>query len=142
MGIPVLAFCIMPWFAADVTATGTEMEYLKYVLVVVYITAIVFFGALYQAFKLLTYIDKNKAFSELSVKALQNIKRCALTIGGLYVVCMPFLFPMAQADDAPGLVGIPLVITFASIAVAVVAAVLQKLLKHAIDIKSENDLTV
>jgi capsular polysaccharide biosynthesis protein len=35
-----------------------------------------------------------------------------------------------------------MVIIFASLVIAVFAAVLQKLIKNAIDIKSENDLTV
>jgi Protein of unknown function (DUF2975) len=101
-----------------------------------------FFGALVQAFKLLSYIDKNQAFSELSVKALKNIKICALTISGLYVVILPFVFLVAELDDAPGLVIIGMVPVFASMVIAVFAAVLQRLLKEAIDIKSENDLTV
>lgn len=50
--------------------------------------------------------------------------------------------PVADADDAPGVVLIGMAITFAPIAIVVFAAVLQKLLKNAIDIKSENDLTV
>ncbi len=107
-----------------------------------YATAIPFFFALYQAFKLLSYIDKNKAFSELSVKALKNIKYCAITISILYAVGMPFFYLIAEEDDAPGLIVIGLVIIFASMVIAVFAAVLQKLLKEAIDIKSENDLTV
>ena len=56
-----------------------------------YVSVIPFFVALYQAFKLLSYIDKNQAFSELSVKALKNIKYCAITISILYVVIMPFV---------------------------------------------------
>ena len=101
-----------------------------------------FYFALYQAFKLLSYIDKNKAFSELSVKALKNIKYCAITISILYVVVMPFVYLVAETDDAPGLIVIGMVIIFASMVIAVFAAVLQRLLKEAIDIKSENDLTV
>jgi len=135
IGIPVLALCIfwLPGFA----------NYLPYpVLIGVYATAITFFFALYQALKLLSYIDKNKAFSELSVKALKYIKYCAITISILYAVLIPFLFPIADADDAPGLVGFPIIIVFASIVIAVFAAVLQRLLQDAIDIKSENDLTV
>jgi hypothetical protein len=97
---------------------------------------------LVQAFKLLSYIDKNQAFSELSVKALKNIKICALTVSGLYLVILPFVFLVADLDDAPGLVIIGMVPVFASLVIAVFAAVLQRLLKEAIDIKSENDLTV
>jgi len=119
------------------------VNYLHFaILIGVYASAITFFFALYQAFKLLNYIDKNKAFSELSVTALKNIKYCAITICVIYSGIIPFIFPVADADDAPGLVAIPLIIVFASIVVAVFAAVLQKLLKEAIEIKSENDLTV
>jgi MFS superfamily sulfate permease-like transporter len=135
IGIPVLALCIfwVPGFA----------NYLPYpILIGVYASAIAFFCALYQALKLLSYIDKNEAFSELSVNALKNIKYCAITISIIYAVIAPFVFPIADADDAPGLVAFPLLIVFASAAIAVFAAVLQKLLKEAIDIKSENDLTV
>jgi hypothetical protein len=107
-----------------------------------YISAVPFYFALYQAFKLLCYIDKNKAFSQISVKALKNIKYCAITISALYLVIMPFVYLVAEKDDAPGLIIIGMVPIFASMVIAVFAAVLQKLLKEAIDIKSENDLTV
>lgn len=126
----------------DETAENNqELAYLS-VLIGLYVTAIPFFVALYQALRFLSYIDKNKAFSELSVRALKNIKYCAITISILYVVGMPLLFILAQEDDAPGLAALGLVITFASIVIAIFAAVLQKLLTNAIDIKSENDLTV
>jgi hypothetical protein len=135
IGIPVLGLCIfgLPSFA----------NYLHYpVLIGMYAAAVPFFFALYQTLKLLSYIDKNKAFSELSVKALKNIKYCAITISILYAGLIPLLIPIADAGDAPGVVGFPIIIIFASIVIAVFAAVLQKLLKNAIDIKSENDLTV
>ena len=107
-----------------------------------YASAIPFYFALYQAFKLLSYIDKNKAFSELSVKALKNIKYCAITISILYVVGLPLFYLIAEKDDAPGVIVVGLVIIFASMVIAVFAAVLQRLLQEAIDIKSENDLIV
>ena len=144
LGIPVLALCI---FAVPVLADFPKwlpkFAYLQFpFLIGVYAAAIAFFFALYQTFKLLSYIDKNNAFSDLSVKALKNIKQCAITISCLYVLEMPILVLMADADDAPGLAALGLVIIFASIVIAVFAAVLQKLLINAIDIKSENDLTV
>lgn len=55
---------------------------------------------------------------------------------------MPLIYEMAQEADAPGLIVLGLVMTCAPIVIAVFAAVLQKLLKNAIEIKSENDLTV
>jgi hypothetical protein len=135
IGIPVLALCIF-WLPS-------VADYLHYpILIGVYATAITFFGSLYQASKLLSYIDKNKAFSELSVKALKYIKCCSITISIIYAVLIPFVFPIADADDAPGLMGFPIVFIFAASLVGVFATVLQRLLQDVIDIKSENDLTV
>lgn len=143
MAIPVLATCIfwLPWIANEVDGYFPKQYYLP-VLIIMYISAIPFFAALYQAFRLLSYIDKNQAFSELSVGALKNIKYCAITICILYVASEPFLYLMAEQDDAPGMIVVGMVIIFGSMVIAVFAAVLQKLLKNAIDIKSENDLTV
>ncbi|OOM72685.1 hypothetical protein CLPUN_46600 [Clostridium puniceum] len=145
IGIPVLALCIfgVPEIANFAAELYPDITYIKYfVLIDLYATAIPFYFALYQAFKLLSYIDKNKAFSELSVRALKNIKYCASTYSIIYVVGMPLFYLMAEMDDAPGIILIGLVLIFVSIVVAVFAAVLQKLLKEAIDIKSENDLIV
>lgn len=145
IGIPVLALCIffVPGIANYTTELYPDHAYLKYLVFIdLYATAIPFYLALYQAFKLLGYIDGNNAFSELSVRVLKNIKYCAITISSLYVVGMPLFYLIAEKDDAPGLIVIGMVIIFASVVIAVFAAVLQKLLKEAIDIKSENDLTV
>jgi hypothetical protein len=144
MGIPVLGICIfvLP-VLGDFEEWIPKFAYLQYpFLIGMYITAIAFFYALYQTLKLLSYIDKNNAFTDLSVKALKNIKTCAITISCLYVLEMPIFVLMGDADDSPGLVAVGLLIMFASIVIAVFAAVLQKLLINAIDIKSENDLTV
>ncbi|MTV50985.1 DUF2975 domain-containing protein [Heliobacillus mobilis] len=145
MGFPALAMCIflVPKIANLAAKLFPDWAYMKYLVTLdLYATSIPFYFALYQAFNLLSYIDKNEAFSDLSVKALKNIKNCAIAISSLYVVGMPLFYLMAEVDDAPGIILIGLVMIFASLVVAVFAAVLQKLLKNAIDIKSENDLTV
>jgi len=135
IGLPVLALCIF--------GLPSLADYLHYpVLTGMYAAAVPYFFALYQTLKLLSYIDLNKAFSGLSVGALKNIKYCAIAISILYAGLTPLLIPIADQDDAPGVVALGLVITFAAMVIAVFAAVLQKLLKNAIDIKSENDLTV
>ncbi|HLR61407.1 MAG TPA: DUF2975 domain-containing protein [Lentibacillus sp.] len=145
MGLPVLALCIflLPGLSEYVAEITPEFSYMKYLFLIgMYATAIVFFFALYQTLKLLNYIDKSKAFSQVSVEALKNIKYSAITISILYIAELPIIYLIADADDAPGVMLIGLIITFASMVIAVFAAVLQKLLKNAIDIKSENDLTV
>jgi hypothetical protein len=143
VGIPVLAVCIfgLYWLASH-PANPSYAPILYPIVAGIYASAIPFFIALYQALRLLSYIDKSKAFSELSVKALKNIKYCANTISIIYVIVMPFVYLVAEKDDAPGLIVIGMVPIFVSMIIAVFAAVLQRLLKEAIDIKSENDLTV
>lgn len=145
IGIPVLAMCIflVPEIASFAVILYPDIAYLKYlVLIDMYAAAIPFYFALYQAFKLLSYIDNNIAFSELSVKALKKIKYCAIIISILYVVGMPIFYLMAEIEDAPGIIVIGLILIFASIVIAVFAAVLQRLLQVAIDIKIENDLVI
>jgi ABC-type proline/glycine betaine transport system permease subunit len=144
IGIPVLALCIflvphMANFSAKLYPNLAPMKYL--VFIVMYGAAVPFYFALYQAFNLLQYIDENTAFSELSVRALKSIKCCAITISGLYVLGLPLFHFIAKKVDPPiGLMG--LIIIFASLVIAVFAAILQRLLQEAINIKSENDLTV
>jgi hypothetical protein len=148
IGTPVLALCIfllpqIVYEAIEHAQKGSELAYVVFgILIVMYVSTIPFYLALYQAFKLLSYIDKNQAFSQISVRALKNIRNCAITISGLYTVALPLVFIIAEWDDAPGLVLIGMVIIGASIVIAVFAAVLQRLLQEAINIKSENDLTV
>jgi hypothetical protein len=148
LGIPVLALCIfiLPEVANEgfeKAKKGSELAYIVFsILLIMYVSAIPFYFALYQAFRLLSFIDKNQAFSELSVTALRYIKRSAITISGLYVLSLPFVYIIAEWDDAPGLIVIGMVIIGASMVVAVFAAVLKRLLQQAIQIKSENDLTV
>ncbi|QED46816.1 DUF2975 domain-containing protein [Cytobacillus dafuensis] len=145
IGIPILAMCIflVPEIVNITEKLLPELAYIKYpVSIVFYASAIPFYFALYQAFKLLRYIDKNKAFSQISVNALKKIKQCAITISILHVLVLPLFYLFADKEDAPGVIFIGLVVPFASMVIAVFAAVLQKLLQEAIDIKSENDLTV
>ncbi|MFF2176535.1 DUF2975 domain-containing protein [Lysinibacillus sp. NPDC058147] len=143
-GIAVLALCIflvpnMANFASRLYPHFSPMKYL--IFVVMYGSAVAFYFALYQAFNLLRYIDENKAFSELSVKALKNIKCCAIIISGLYVLGLPLFRFIAKKVDPPiGIMGF--IIVFASLIIAVFAAILQRLLQEAINIKSENDLTI
>ncbi|MDO8592655.1 MAG: DUF2975 domain-containing protein [bacterium] len=108
-----------------------------------YLASIPFFVALYQAFKLLGYIGQNKVFSLNSVKALRTIKYCAIVLGILIVMAGLYLRIFhAEGDDPAGFVAVGIVTTFISIVIATAAAVFEKLLRSAVDLKAENDLTV
>ena len=108
-----------------------------------YVASISFFVALYQAFKLLGYIGQNKVFSLNSVKALRTIKYCAIILSASIVMAGLYIRIFhAEGDDPAGFLAMCIVTTFISIVVATAAAVFEKTLQSAVDIKSENDLTV
>jgi len=145
IGIPILALCVfvVPEIAEYSAEMFPDITYIPFfIYLYFYATAVPFYLALHQAFKLLSNIDQNQAFSELSVRALKRIKYFAITISSLYVIGMPFFYIAGEVDDAPGIILMGLMIIFASSVIAVFAAVLQRLLQEANSIKSENDLTV
>ncbi len=123
-------------------ATNFEIYFKDPFLVLVYIGAIPFFVALYQAFKVLGYAGQNRIFSPAAVKALRTIKYCALTIIGFVVVEEIFIMLNHGNDDAAGGFFMGILITFGSIVIATAAAMFERILQNGVDIKSENDLTV
>jgi hypothetical protein len=125
-------------------ATLFEIYFKDPFLALVYAGSIPFFIALYQAFNVLGYVGQNKVFSPEVVKALRTIKYCALAIIGFVVVEEIFILLMNNDDnDNPGApIFMGVLITFASIVVATAAAMFERVLQNAVDMKSENDLTV
>lgn len=142
-GIGVLVLCIAA--VATLLSQGIETDdigWYRPVLWGLFLPAIPFYIALFQGWKLLNYIDKNKAFSKSSIEALNVIKYCAFAIGVCYATGMPTVYKEAESEDAPGLIIVGLFFVFAPVVVGVFAAVLQKLLKSGMALKEENDLTV
>ncbi|WP_367567439.1 DUF2975 domain-containing protein [Lacrimispora sp.] len=143
-GVVMLAICgVIAWIAFfENRPDPYHMEYIWFIGT--YAAAIPYFIALHQAMKLLKYIDTGCAFSESSVKSLDIITRCAIvvfiivTVGGL-----PFFYTLVQLDgDTPGVVLLGLLISGSAFLIAVFASVLKRLLQDAIEVKSENDLTI
>ena len=106
-----------------------------------YVASIPFFAALYQAFKVLGYAGQNHVFSPVAVKALRTIKYCAIAIIG-FVAVAEIIILLNNEDDKPGGIFIGILIAFASIVIATAAAMFERILQNAVEIKSENDLTV
>jgi hypothetical protein len=124
-------------------ATPFEIYFKDPFLAYAYTASIAFFVALYQAFKLLGYIGANEVFSQRSVKALRTIKYCAMTLVAFIVGAEAYLFIFVRGkDDIAGGVMIGLLMVFVSVVAATAAAVFERLLQSAVEIKSENDLTV
>ena len=144
--IGIGALALMLWEphieGRNVHATLIEIYFKDPFLAYAYIASISFFVALYQAFKLLGYIGQNKVFSLNSVRALRTIKYCAISLAGFIVAPVAYLFIARPGDDIAGGVAIGLFLIFVSVVTATAAAVFERLLQNAVDIKSENDLTV
>ncbi|MGM7701885.1 DUF2975 domain-containing protein [Pseudalkalibacillus sp. Hm43] len=143
LAIPIIGMCIflLPWIAREVSDSQFA-NYFYPVLIGMYASTVPYLIGLFQAYRLLSYIDQNRAFSQSSIGALKTIKFCASTISVFYLVCLPFFYLIGEKDDAPGVILMGFILIFAPMVVAVFAAVLQKLLQQAITIKTENDLTV
>ena len=107
-----------------------------------YMASIPFFIGLYQAFKLLNLIDADKAFSQYAVNTLKNMKFASFSLIGFIALAEFYIRFFAHGDDPAGPTALGILATFAAAVIATTAAVFQKLLQNAVDLKSENDLTV
>jgi hypothetical protein len=94
-----------------------------------YIASIPFFVALYQALKLLGYIEHNKVFSQPAVKTVRNIKYCAITICGLIMLGIIYIRLFVNSDDPAGATALSIITVFASIVIAAGAAIFERLLQ-------------
>ncbi|GAA1375625.1 DUF2975 domain-containing protein [Peribacillus frigoritolerans] len=143
-GTAVVALCIwLPEIAVrDARVHPDTAYFLIPFLVCAYGFCIAFSIALYQAYKLLTYIEKNKAFSELSLKSLKIIKKCAFTVIFLIflgIVSLRVLVKVTGSDDAAGPTSLGLMGILATSIIAAIVDALQKPLKNAPDIMSKNE---
>lgn len=143
----VLALCVfgLPaiWQAVPGETHGPEVWFVvRAILVAFYVGAVPFYIALYQSLKLLGYIDRGNAFSHLSVSALKVIAWCGVAISVIFAASLPFFYLWAQRADAPGLIVMGMILSCAAFTVTVFAVLMQRLLKQAIEMKVENDLTV
>ncbi len=145
IGVGALAF--MLWEphleGRNAHATPFEIYFKDPFLAYAYLSSIAFFVALFQAFRLLGYIGHNRVFSANSVRALRTIKYCAITLVVLIGAAVAYLFIAVRGkDDIAGGVAMGVVMIFVSVVIATAAAVFERLLQNAVDLKSENDLTV
>ena len=145
LGLGVLAFLVWEPLVEGRNAHATlfQIYFTDPFLAYVYAASISFFVALAQAFKLLGCIRRNEIFSERSVKAMRTIKICGIVLGAMIVMAGLYIKLFhAAGDDPAGFLALCMVTTFGSAILATAAAVFEKLLQNAVDIKSENELTV
>ena len=119
-----------------------SLGYYLPILMGLVISAIPLIYIFYQAYNLLNNIDNNLSLTDSSVNSLRIIKICSFLISLMYLIGSPFIFNVAQQDDAPGVVLINIILIMGPFSVGVFTYILQKLLINAIGYKSENELTI
>jgi heme/copper-type cytochrome/quinol oxidase subunit 1 len=143
-GVAVLALCIywLPEIAIKDAKVHPDTAYfLIPFLVCAYGFCITFSFTLFHVYKLLTFIERNNAFSESSLKSLKVIKKCAFTVIFLILLGIVSLKVLAKitGDDPAGPISLSLMGVLATSIIAAIVDALQKPLINVPDIKSKND---
>jgi hypothetical protein len=143
--IGIASICLLLWEphleGRNAHATAARIYLHDPFLLFAYIGSLPFFVALLQTFNLLGYARRNDVFSPKAVRALRTIKRCALCIIG-FVLVGEIIILSHESDDRAGGVAMGVFISFGCMVVFTAAAVFERLLQSAVELKSENDLTV
>ena len=145
IGIGVFAFLLWePQLEGrNVNATQFEIYFKDPFLAYIYLAFVPFFIGLYQAIRMLGYARRDEVFSPHAVRALRIIKYCAIAVALFIVGAEAYIFIFVRGtDDIAGGVMMGAIIILVSAVIAAAAAVFERTLQTAVDIKSENDLTV
>ena len=127
----------------NVHATQFEIYFKDPFLAYIYLAFVPFFVGLSQAFRMLGYARRDEVFSPPAVRALRVIKYCACLLAIFIVGAEVYIFIFVRGtDDVAGGVMMGVFIIFVSAVIGTAAAVFERILQKAVDIKSENDLTV
>ena len=143
----VSALAGMIWFPqTEGRATGLDLIsiYTDPFILYMYIASIPFFMALQQSFAFLGLVDRNKIFSQSAVKTVERVKYCAVALIVFITAAALYISVLSKStnEDGAGAIMIGIILIFASSVIATATAVFQKILQNAVDMKSENDLTV
>jgi len=125
----------------NVNATQFEIYFKDPFLAYIYLASVPFFVGLTRAFKILGYARRNEILSQRSVRALRIIKYCALTTAIFILGAEAYLFIfMRGKDDIAGGVMMGAFVILVSAIIATAAAVFERIVQNAVEIKSENEL--
>lgn len=148
IGVLFITLCILllsifwlPDTAAYFAEEAPEWAYLKWPLLAgIYVTLMPFLFAIIEGLRLSRRVALNDAFSGKSVQHLKHIKYSAFVISALYLVGTLILSRMV--DISPGIGLLAIIIMLASLMLGLISGILEELLRKALEIKEENDLTV
>lgn len=104
-------------------------------LAYVYIMSVPFFVGLYQAFRILGNVGKNKVFTGATLSALRTIKYCAVITACAIVaadVYLKIFIGIPGTDDPAGAIMLGMIATFLSIVVATAAGMFERIVQQGV----------
>lgn len=137
--LAAISLCVLFWYFI---LTAESLGGYQPILVGATFTTFPFLYIFYQSNRLLRFIERNQSLTNDTVRALRHITISSFVISGMYIFGAPFIYTVAERDDAPGVILINLILIAAPLIVGVFSWILQKLLLNAIGYKAENDLTI
>lgn len=125
----LIAAFILPVVARDFATETPEWAYLQYpLLIAIYVTLIPFLVAIFQAFKLSRLIQLNQVFSMAAARNLKIIKVSGFIISFLYLAGTFVLSNLVELS--PGIAMLGIIIMLSSAMIALIAGILEELLKR------------
>lgn len=143
LSVVVLVLCVLaiPYLANRVAEQNPDYHHLKVpVMLFLYLTALPFYGGVFQAMRICREILKGNEFTHQNAHSLTLIGWYAFSVILLYFVGAGLL--LTQNALHPSIVIIILTVIFMAAAIAVFGALLSHLVQQAVQIKEENDHTV
>lgn len=144
--IAIITLAILIWFPlTEGRAPNLDLLsiYADPLILYVYAASSAFFITLYKGIRLLGYVGQNQVFSPESVSALRSIRYCAISLAIMIVGAAIFVsITHPKDDDAAGFLSLCIISTFLTIVMATAVAIFEKILQNALNLKSENDLTI
>lgn len=74
------------------------------IVIGLYLSLIPFYYGVYKTWQILSHVRKGSLHSSQSAKDFKAVRLSAVVIGAIFILTEPFVFMVAQLDDAPGLV--------------------------------------
>ena len=138
LGVYIYSFLKLPYILN--LTHGFNKSLTSYLVILLGITLIPFEYILFQSQKILGDIKKDCFFSFSPVKALINIKKGMFTILIVYLIAMSLIFINGLFSGITSIILISVILVISTIILCI--EIFIEVLKKAIRIKKENDLTI
>jgi hypothetical protein len=143
LGVVVAGLLLWEPWVEGVNAHATSFLQIYFddaFLLYLYVGSVAFFVALYQAYKLLSYVGSGAPFSLAAVRAVRNIRRCAL-IGIAFLIGAEAYISIVQRtkeDDIAGGVMMGLALMSIATGVVIITRVIEKKLRRGAELRERH----